>query len=235
MDTLDSKLNEYYAGKVVRKDLTKSIKEGANVPSYVLEYLLGMYCATDNQEDIERGVAMVKQVLADNFVRPDEAEKIKSKIRERGHYKIIDKVSAKLNEHTDCYEGQIFNINISRLHIDDSYIKKYEKLLCGGIWCIIDMEYNYDENTKGSPFQILSLKPIQMPATDLAEYIDNRKYFSLEEWIEVICRSVGMEPSNLDEQTRWHLVARMIPFVENNYNICELGPRGTGKSYVYDE
>lgn len=235
MDTLDSKLNEFYAGKVVRKDLTKSIKEGANVPSYVLEYLLGMYCATDNEEDIERGVAMVKQVLANNFVRPDEAEKIKSKIRERGQYKIIDKVSAQLNERNDCYEGQIFNINISRLHIDDSYIKKYEKLLCGGIWCIIDMEYNYDENTKSSPFQIVSLKPIQMPATDLDEYIDNRKHFTLNEWIEVICRSVGMEPSNLDEQTRWHLVARMIPFVENNYNICELGPRGTGKSYVYDE
>ena len=235
MDTLDSKLNEYYAGKVVRKHLTKSIKEGANVPSYVLEYLLGMYCATDNEEDIERGVAMVKQVLANNFVRPDEAEKIKSKIRERGQYKIIDKVSAQLNERNDCYEGQIFNINISRLHIDDSYIKKYEKLLCGGIWCIIDMEYNYDENTKSSPFQIVSLKPIQMPATDLDEYIDNRKHFTLDEWIEVICRSVGMEPANLDEQTRWHLVARMIPFVENNYNICELGPRGTGKSYVYDE
>ena len=144
MDELDRKLNEYYGGKVVRKDLTKSIKEGANVPSYVLEYLLGMYCATDNEEDIENGKGMVKHVLADNFVRPDEAEKIKSKIRERGHYKIIDKVSAKLNERTDCYEGQIFNINISHIHIDDAYVKNYEKLLCGGIWCIIDMEYNYD-------------------------------------------------------------------------------------------
>lgn len=173
MDALDSKLNEFYAGKVVRKDLTKSIKEGANVPSYVLEYLLGMYCATDNEEDIERGIVMVKQVLANNYVRPDEAEKIKSKIRECGHYKIIDKVSAKLNEHTDSYEGYIFNININRIHIDDSYIRKYEKLLCGGIWCIIEMEYNYDENTKGSPFQIASLKPIQMPATDIDEYILN--------------------------------------------------------------
>lgn len=235
MDELDIKLNEYYAGKVVRKDLTKSIKEGANVPSYVLEYLLGMYCATDNEEDIENGVAMVKHVLADNFVRPDESEKIKSKIRERGHYKIIDKVSAKLNEKTDSYVGQIFNININGILIDDSYIKNYEKLLCGGIWCIIDMEYSYDENEKGSPFRILSLKPIQMPATDIEEYIDNRKNFTLDEWIKVICRSVGMEPNNLDTQTRWHLVARMIPFVENNYNICELGPRGTGKSYVYDE
>ena len=235
MDELDIKLNQYYGGKVVRKDLTKSIKEGANVPSYVLEYLLGMYCATDDAEDIEQGVSMVKHVLADNFVRPDEAEKIKSKIRERGRYKIIDKVSAKLNEHTDCYEGIIFNININKVYIDDAYVKKYEKLLCGGIWCIIDMEYLYDENAKGSPFTISSLKPIQMPATDLEEYIAGRKHFTLDEWIEVICRSVGMEPSNLDENTRWHLVARMIPFVENNYNICELGPRGTGKSYVYDE
>ena len=171
MTEIDRKLNDYYAGKVVRNDLTKAIKEGANVPSYVLEYLLGMYCATDDEDDIENGIAMVKQVLADNFVRPDEAEKIKSKIRERGHYKIIDKVSAKLNEKTDTYEGQIFNINISHIHIDDSYIKNYEKLLCGGIWCIIDMEYLYDENTKGSPFQILSLKPIQMPATDMDEYM----------------------------------------------------------------
>ena len=235
MDELDIKLNQYYGGKVVRKDLTKSIKEGANVPSYVLEYLLGMYCATDDAEDIEQGVSMVKHVLADNFVRPDEAEKIKSKIRERGRYKIIDKVSAKLNEHTDCYEGIIFNININKVYIDDAYVKKYEKLLCGGIWCIIDMEYLYDENAKGSPFTISSLKPIQMPATDLEEYIEGRKHFTLDEWIEVICRSVGMEPSNLDENTRWHLVARMIPFVENNYNLCELGPRGTGKSYVYDE
>ncbi len=235
MDVLDRKLNECYGGKVVRKDLTKRIKEGANVPSYVLEYLLGMYCATDNDEDIENGMNMVKHVLADNFVRPDESEKIKSKIRERGHYKIIDKVSAKLNERTDSYEGTIFNINISHVHIDDSYVKNYEKLLCGGIWCIIDMEYDFNENEKGNPFKIISLKPIQMPATDVEEYIDNRKHFSLDEWIEVICRSVGMEPANLDQQTRWHLVARMIPFVENNYNICELGPRGTGKSYVYDE
>lgn len=235
MDELDKKLNEYYGGKVVRKDLTKSIKEGANVPSYVLEYLLGMYCATDDEEDIENGKAMVKQVLADNFVRPDESEKIKSKIRERGHYKIIDKVSAKLNERTDSYVGQIFNININNILVDDCYIKKYEKLLCGGIWCIIDMEYSYDENEKGSPFRIMSLKPIQMPSTDMEEYIECRKYFTLDEWIEVICRSVGMEPNNLDPQTRWHLVARMIPFVESNYNLCELGPRGTGKSYVYDE
>ncbi len=235
MNEIDIKLNNYYGGKVVRKDLTKLIKEGANVPIYVLEYLLGMYCATDNEEDIKRGVAMVKQVLADNYVRPDEGEKIKSKIREKGHYKIIDKVTAKLNERSDCYECQIFNIGLNRIFLDDEYVRRYDKLLCGGIWCIIDLEYNYDENAKGTPFQIVSMKPIQMPSSDLEEYVENRKHFSLEEWIEVICRSVGMEPTNLDAQTRMHLVARMIPFVENNYNICELGPRGTGKSYVYDE
>lgn len=235
MDELDIKLNEYYSGKVVRKDLTKSIKEGANVPSYVLEYLLGMYCATDDEEDIANGVEMVKRVLAENYVRPDEAEMIKAKIRERGHYKIIDKVSAKLSERTDSYVGEIFNINISGVHIDDSYIKKFDKLLCGGIWCILDLEYIYDENTKGTPFHIASLKPVQMPSTDMEDFVEYKRNFTLEEWINVICRSVGMEPNNLDEQTRWHLVARMIPFVENNYNFCELGPRGTGKSYVYDE
>lgn len=235
MDELDRKLSECYGGKVVRKDLTKNIKEGANVPSYVLEYLLGMYCASDNEEEIQQGMQMVKKVLANNYVRPDEAEKVKSLIRERGHYKIIDKVTAKLNERTDSYQCDIFNIGLRGIHLDDDYVRKYEKLLCGGIWCILDIAYNYDESSKESPFQIESLKPIQMPSTDLQDFIDHRRNFTLDEWIEVICRSVGMEPTNLDPKVRWHLVARMIPFVENNYNICELGPRGTGKSYVYDE
>lgn len=235
MDELDRKLNECYGGKVVRKDLTKNIKEGANVPSYVLEYLLGMYCASDNEEEIQQGMQMVKKVLANNYVRPDEAEKVKSLIRERGHYKIIDKVTAKLNERTDSYQCDIFNIGLQGIHLDDDYVRKYEKLLCGGIWCILEITYNYDESSKTSPFQIESLKPIQMPSTDLQDFIDHRRNFTLDEWIEVICRSVGMEPTNLEPKVRWHLVARMIPFVENNYNICELGPRGTGKSYVYDE
>lgn len=235
MDELDRKLNECYGGKVVRKDLTKNIKEGANVPSYVLEYLLGMYCASDNEEEIQQGMQMVKKVLANNYVRPDEAEKVKSLIRERGHYKIIDKVTAKLNERTDSYQCDIFNIGLRSIHLDDDYVRKYEKLLCGGIWCILEITYNYDESSKTSPFQIETLKPIQMPSTDLQDFIDHRRNFKLDEWIEVICRSVGMEPTNLEPKVRWHLVARMIPFVENNYNICELGPRGTGKSYVYDE
>ena len=235
MDALDSKLNQSFAGKVVRKDLTKQIKEGANVPVYVLEYLLGMYCATDDEATIKEGIKKVKQILAENYVRPDESEKVKAKIKEKGRYKIIDKVSAKLNEKADRYEGLLSNINIRNVIVDDSYIRKYEKLLAGGIWCILTLEYWFDENSKDSPFKIIELKPIQMPETDISDFLKHRQDFTLEEWIDVICRSVGMEPVNLDENTKWHLIARMIPFVEKNFNICELGPRGTGKSYVYDE
>ena len=235
MDQLDIKLNQSYAGKVVRKDLTKLIKEGANVPVYVLEYLLGMYCATDDEQTIEAGVAKVKEILAQNYVRPDEAEKVKSLIRERGQYKIIDKVSAKLNERADIYQGMLHNININGVYIDDEYVRKYEKLLSGGVWCIITLEYKYDEGSKETPFKIAELKPVQMPNSNINEYIDARKDFTLQEWIDINCRSVGMESVNLDEQTKMHIIARMIPFVEKNYNICELGPRGTGKSYVYDE
>ncbi|WP_273212237.1 protease Lon-related BREX system protein BrxL [Runella zeae] len=235
MDLLDSKLNQSFAGKVVRKDLTKQIKEGANVPVYVLEYLLGMYCATDDEATIKEGIQKVKQILSENYVRPDESEKVKAKIKEKGRFKIIDKVSVKLNEKADRYEGLLSNINLRNVIIDDTYIRKYEKLLSGGIWCILTLEYWFDENSKDSPFKMVELKPIQMPETDISDFIRHRKDFTLEEWINVICRSVGMEPVNLDEKAKWHLVARMIPFVEKNFNICELGPRGTGKSYVYDE
>ncbi|MGO1672068.1 MAG: protease Lon-related BREX system protein BrxL [Sphingobacterium sp.] len=235
MDTLDIKLNQSFPGKVVRKDLTKQIKEGANVPVYVLEYLLGMYCATDDEGMIQEGIQKVKQILADNYVRPDESEKVKAKIKEKGRFKIIDKVTAKLNEKADRYEGLISNINIRNIIIDDSYIRKYEKLLSGGIWSLLTLEYWYDENSKDSPFKVVDLKPIQMPETDITDFIQHRQDFTLEEWIDIICRSVGMEPVNLDDATKWHLIARMIPFVEKNFNICELGPRGTGKSYVYDE
>jgi ATP-dependent Lon protease len=235
MDNLDVKLNQFFSGKVVRKDLTKQIKEGINVPIYVLEYLLGMYCATDDEATIKDGIVKVKEILSQNYVRPDEAEKVKSKIKEKGKYKIIDKVTVKLNDKLDRYEGSLSNLCIRNLIVDDGYVRKFEKLLAGGIWCILSIEYLYDENSKDTPFQIADLKPIQMPGLDLTEYIDARKNFTLDEWIDIICRSVGMEPINLTEQVKWHIVARMIPFVEKNYNICELGPRGTGKSYVYDE
>jgi ATP-dependent Lon protease len=235
MDELDIKLNQSFPGKVVRKDLTKLIKEGANVPVYVLEYLLGLYCATDDETAINEGVHKVKQILAENYVRPDESEKVKSKIKEKGHYKIIDKITVTLNERQDRYEGLLSNVNLKNVVIADSYIKKYEKLLAGGIWCIVTLEYLYDENSKETPFKVVELKPIQMPETNFDDYLTHRKDFTLNEWIDVSLRSIGMEPVNLDEKTKWHLMARMIPFVEKNYNICELGPRGTGKSYVYDE
>ena len=235
MDALDIKLNQSFPGKVVRKDLTKQIKEGANVPVYVLEYLLGMYCATDDEATIKDGILKVKQILAENYVRPDESEKIKAKIKEKGRFKIIDRVTAKLNEREDRYEGLLSSINLKNVILDDSYIRKYEKLLSGGIWCILTLEYWFDENSKDSPFKIVELKPIQMPETDISDFLHHRQDFTLEEWIDTICRSVGMEPVNLEEKTKWHLVARMIPFVEKNFNICELGPRGTGKSYVFDE
>jgi len=236
VDELSRKLNQYFAGRVVRKDLTKKIKEGANVPVYVLEYLLGMYCATDDEEGIAEGVETVKRILAENFVRPDEAEKVKSKIREIGKYTVIDKVSVKLNEKKDVYEAEFSNLGIKGVAISPTYVKQYEKLLCGGIWCIIKMDYYYDEEARGtSPFNISNLTPIQMPNLDMEEIINGRKYFTKDEWIDILLRSIGMEPTRFENNVKWHLLARMIPLVENNYNLCELGPRGTGKSHVYKE
>jgi ATP-dependent Lon protease len=236
MDDLSKKLNQYFAGRVVRKDLTKKIKEGANVPVYVLEYLLGMYCATDDEDGIGEGVETVKRILSENFVRPDEAEKIKSKIREIGKYTVIDKISVKLNEKKDVYEAEFSNLGIKGVAISPTYVKQYEKLLCGGIWCIIKMDYYFDEEARGaSPFNISNLTPIQMPNLDMEEIISGRKYFTKDEWIDILLRSVGMEPTRLENTVKWHLLARMIPLVENNYNLCELGPRGTGKSHLYKE
>lgn len=235
--TLDSLLNEHFSGRVVRKDLTKLIKEGANVPVYVLEYLLGMYCASDDEEVIQEGIRTVKRILADNYVRPDESEKIKSKIKEMGTgvYTIIDKVTVKLNERKDVYQALLSNLGIKGIEIPSSTVKEYEKLLVGGIWCIISMEYFYDETSKSSPFIIRDLKPIQMPNLDLESVFEGRKAFSEEQWLDVLLRSTGMEPVMFEKRVKWHLLARLIPFVENNYNLCELGPRGTGKSHIYKE
>jgi ATP-dependent Lon protease len=233
---LDKKLNETFAGRVVRKDLTKLIKEGANVPIYVLEYLLGMYCATDDEDNIKEGVARVKKILSENFVRPDEAEKIKSKIREIGQYSIIDKVAVRLNPKKDTYEAEFSNLGLKDVPISANYVKEYDKLLAGGIWCMLKMDYYFDEEQKNmSPFSISNLKPIQMPNMDLNEIFDGRKQLNKEEWIDVLIRSTGMEPTQLSERVKWHLLLRLVPLVENNYNMCELGPRGTGKSHVYKE
>ena len=233
---LNDKLNEVFAGKIVRKDLTKKIKEGANVPVYVLEYLLGMYCATTEEEVIADGVRNVKSILAENFVRPDEAQKIISKLRERGSYTVIDKVAVKLNYRQDIYEAEFSNLGIKNVPISERYASDFERLLSGGIWCIVQLEYFYDEADKSRiPFIISKLTPIQMPNLDMNEVLDGRDQFSKDEWIDVILRSIGMEPSRFTPRVKMLLLARMIPLVENNFNFCELGPRGTGKSHVYKE
>ncbi|HDZ09187.1 protease Lon-related BREX system protein BrxL [Pseudohongiella sp.] len=232
---LDQLLNEHFAGRVVRKDLTKLIKEGANVPVYVLEYLLGMYCATDDQEVIDEGLRNVKTILAENYVRPDEAEKIKSLARERGTYRVIDRVTVRLNEKKDRYEAAFSNLGIKDAEISAGIVKENEKLLVGGIWVIATLSYFHDEGQPGSPFSVTLLKPIQMPNMNMAELFDGRRQLNTDQWRETLMRSIGMEPSTLETDVQWHLLARMIPFVENNYNVCELGPRGTGKSHIYKE
>lgn len=232
---LDNLLTRHFAGKVVRKDLTKLIKEGANVPVYVLEYLLGMYCASEAPDVIQMGLENVKRILTDNYVRPDEAEKIKSKIREAGSYKVIDKVTVKLNEKRDSYEALLSNLGVKNADMPDSHVREFEKLLVGGIWCIISIRYHFEENQKGSPFLVTDLKPIQMPNMDLNDLFEGRKQFTQNQWIDAMIRSTGMEPTCFKERVKWHLLARMIPLVENNYNLCELGPRGTGKSHIYKE
>ena len=232
---LDQLLNEHFAGRVVRKDLTKLIKEGANVPVYVLEYLLGMYCASDDPEIIEQGLRNVKTVLAENYVRPDEAEKVKSLVRERGSYKVIDRVTVKLNERKDKYEASFSNLGIKDAEISAGIVKEYEKLLVGGIWVIATLSYYFDEGQTSSPFGVSLLKPIQMPNMNMEELFNGRAALSTDQWRESLIRSIGMEPASLKEEVQRHLLARMIPFVENNYNVCELGPRGTGKSHIYKE
>lgn len=232
---LDDLLNQHFAGKVVRKDLTKLLKEGANVPVYVLEYLLGSYCASNDPAVIEEGLKTVKKILAENYVRSDEAEKIKSIIRERGGLKVIDKITVTLNEKRDVYEAVLLNLGTKSVEISTSFVKKYEKLLAGGIWAIVQMRYFYEEGQKGSPFLIEDVKPIQMPNMDMEELFAAREHFTEEQWIDVLLRSCGYEPAGFDLRTKWHILCRMVPLVENNYNVCELGPKGTGKSHIYKE
>ncbi|WP_005031453.1 protease Lon-related BREX system protein BrxL [Holophaga foetida] len=233
--SLDHLLNQSFGGRVVRKDLTKRLKEGANVPVYVLEYLLGSHCASDDEAVIEDGMQSVKKILAENYVRPDEAEKVKSKIRERGSMKVIDKVTVVLNEKRDVYEAFLSNLGTKGVEVPSGLVKKFEKLLAGGIWCIVTLDYLYEEGQKSSPFVLQDLKPIQMPNMDMEAFLEGRKAFTESQWIDVLIRSTGMEPTHFTERVKWHLLARMIPLVENNYNVCELGPRGTGKSHIYKE
>jgi ATP-dependent Lon protease len=237
LEEMHQKLREHFAGKIVRKDLTKKIKEGANVPVYVLEYLLGMYCSSQDEEEISAGVENVKKILADNFVRPDEAQKILSVLRQRGSYTVIDKITVNLNIREDCYQAEFSNLGLKAIPISEEYPTQYDRLLCGGIWCIVQLDYEYIEEDKknGTPISIRKLDPIQMPHVDIDELKDGRKAFTQEEWMDLMLRSIGMEPSTLEPRAKWLLIARMLPLVENNFNLCELGPRSTGKSHLYKE
>ena len=230
------KLRQNYDGKIVRKDLTKKIKEGANVPVYVLEFLLGQYCSSDDEEIIRQGVENVKKILADNYVRPDEAQKILSLLRHNGSHTVIDMSTVRLNIKTNHYEAEFSNLRLKAVPIADEYPEKYDRLLIGGIWCIVHLEYDFnEEDKKGSPISIRKLTPIQMPHVDMDEYREGRKAFTKEEWMDVLLRSTGMEPDALTYRQKWLLITRMLPFVVNNFNLCELGPRSTGKSHIYKE
>lgn len=236
-EVIKNKLRQYFDGRIVRKDLTKRIKEGANVPVYVLEFLLGQYCSSDDEETIEEGVNNVKRILADNFVRPDEAQKVLSVLRERGSYTVIDKLTVHLNIKEDRYEAEFSNLGVKNIPIHPDYPSKYDRLLCGGIWCIVQLDYEFIEEDKKNttPIRIRKLTPIQMPHIDMDEVKNGRKAFTKEEWMDVLLRSTGMEPDKFSSRVKWLLLARMIPLVENNFNLCELGPRSTGKSHIYKE
>lgn len=236
-EELRVKLRAAFDGKIVRKDLTKKIKEGANVPVYVLEFLLGQYCSSDDDEIIEAGVEKVKRILADNFVRPDEAQKILSVLRSRGSHTVIDKITVRLDLYKNQYFAEFSNLGLNAVPISDEYPEKHDRLLCGGIWCIVQLNYEYNEEDvkNGYPIQITKLTPIQMPHIDIGALKEGRKNFTKDEWINVMLRSIGMEADELTEREKWLLLGRMLPLVENNFNLCELGPRSTGKSHLYKE
>ena len=235
-EVIKEKLRKHFDGKIVRKDLTKKIKEGANVPIYVLEFLLGKYCNSDDEAIIEAGVEKVKKILADNFVRPDEAQKILSLLRQKGSYAVIDRMSVRLDVKKDTYFAEFSNLGLKDVPIAEDYPTQYDRLLCGGIWCMVSLDYEFqEEDRKGNPIKIRNLKPIQMPHVDINEFKENRQYFTREEWIDVLLRSIGMEPDEFSEREKWLLLLRMVPLIENNFNLCELGPRSTGKSHLYKE
>ena len=247
-EQIQRKLRQNFDGKIVRKDLTKKIKEGANVPVYVLEFLLGQYCSSDDEDIVQSGVETVKRILSENYVRPDESEKVLSKLRQTGSMTIIDRVSVHLNLKYDEYEAEFSNLGLGGVPISDEYPTQYDRLLCGGIWCIIQLEYNNNDyaseiilegnkkNKKNAPLiSIHKLTPIQMPHVDLDDLKDGRKAFTKEEWLDILLRSTGMEPDEFTYREKWLLLTRMLPLVENNFNFCELGPRSTGKSHIYKE
>lgn len=231
--SLDDLLNQHFAGKVIRKDLTRTLLKECHAPVYVLEYLLGIHCASNDDSVIDEGLKTVKTILSENCVRQDNADDIQSAIRERGNLKIIDKVTVRLNENRDVYEAELDNLGINRVEINRVTVRKFAKLLTGGVWSIITMQYFSEEGQTGSPFIIDDLKPIQMPSLNMEGLLEARRAFTEDQWIDVLLRSVGYEPTQFERRIKLHLLARMIPLVENNFNVCELGPNGTGKSHTY--
>lgn len=235
MTDLNQKICDVFAGLVVRKDLVKTVKGNAIVPSYVLEYLLGQYCATNDEDSIESGIQTVKEILAKHYVHRNEAGLIRSTIREKGRHKVIDKVSVALNDKKDCYETQFANLGIKKVLIDSGTVKQHPKLLVGGVWVIADIEYEHTEDKDASPWILSTIKPIQMSHFDYDSYIEARSQFTLDEWIDVLVQSIGFNPEYFGKRSKLTQLVRLIPFCERNYNLIELGPKGTGKSHIYSE
>jgi ATP-dependent Lon protease len=235
MRPLDQKISELFSGVVVRKDLVKTVKGNAIVPTYVLEYLLGQYCATSDEASIQSGIETVKEILRKHYVHRNEAGLVKSLIREQGRHQVIDKISVSLNEKSDVYEAEFSNLGIKKVLVDTDTVKKNPKLLVSGIWCIADLEYQYSEDTSTCPWLMNKLKPIQLSNFDLEKYIAIRKQFSTEEWIDLLIQSIGFNPEQFGKRSKLLQLVRLIPYCERNYNLIELGPKGTGKSHIYSE
>jgi ATP-dependent Lon protease len=232
---LEEKIKDRFEGMVVRKDLTKFVKGNAIVPTYVLEYLLGQYCASSNEEVVQQGIEKVKNIISNHYVHRDEAELVKSTIREKGKHKIIDRVTVTFNDKKDNYEAAFANLGLRKVEIRSSLVKQHEKLLTGGVWCIADLSYMFTEDKSASPWMIDSLKPIQLSAFNYEEYIELRKDFSKEEWIDLLIQSMGLNPEEFGPRQKLLQLIRLIPYCERNYNLIELGPKGTGKSHIYSE
>jgi ATP-dependent Lon protease len=235
LSPLDEKINQHFAGLVVRKDLVKTVKGNAIVPTYVLEYLLGQYCATNDEPTIQTGIETVKEILRLHYVHRNEAGLIRSTIKEKGRHKVIDRISASLNDKTDAYEVEFANLGIKKVLVDSATIKAHPKLLVGGVWCIADMEYEFTEDKNASPWILASLKPIQLSHFDFDQYIELRKQFTTEEWIDLLIQSIGFAPQMFGRRNKLNQLVRLVPFCERNYNLIELGPKGTGKSHIYSE
>jgi ATP-dependent Lon protease len=235
MSQLDAKINQFFAGLVVRKDLVKTVKGNAIVPSYVLEYLLGQYCATDDEATIESGIETVKEILRKHYVHRNEAGLVRSTIKENGRHKVIDRISVELNDKTDAYEAEFANLGIKKVVIDSATVKAHPKLLVGGVWCIADLEYMFTEDKTATPWILTSIKPIQLSHFDYQGYLEARKHFTTEEWIDLLIQSVGFNPQMFGKRNKMSQLVRLIPFCERNYNLIELGPKGTGKSHIYSE